>query len=139
MDREKIQALESLKTEFFSSQVSVPLSEEIQSLEQSIIKFKLIKASLVQKLENLEDLGQHWKTELIKKKNMVLDLKKDLERYTEYRNSIQKVINKHAASSSHSTASNNSSSSVQNTPVGVFSDRSNGKVSYRSARGSLFF
>lgn len=143
IDREKISALESLKTEFLSTQVSVPLTEEIQLLENSIIKFKLLKAELMQKLENLEDLSQHWRAEMVRKKNIILGLKKDMERYTEYRNSIQKVIHKYHPSPSNSTASNSSSFSVQNTPMGpissYISDRSTGRASFHSAHRSLFY
>lgn len=142
IDREKISALESLKTEFLSTQVSVPLTEEIQLLENSIIKFKVLKAELLQKLENLEDLSQDWRAEMNRKRNTIVELKKDMERYTEYRNRIQKVVHKYHPSPSNSTASN-SSFSVQNTPLGpissFFSDRSTGRASLHSATRSLFY
>ena len=137
VEKEKIQSLQAPALDLTSS----ALNEEIQTLEQMVVKFKVMKGKQQEKLESMQDLLDHYKRDIQKKELAVSCLKNDKTRYSEYRSTIENSMKKHSSSASHSTASGNSSF-VQYTPQNynssVVSDHSSSRVSFRSARGSLF-
>jgi arginine/lysine/ornithine decarboxylase len=137
VDKEKIQSLQTPALDLTSS----ALNEEIKTLEEMVVKFKVMKGKQQEKLESLQDLLDHYKRDIQKKVMAVSSLKNDKTRYSEYRSSIESSIKKHSSSGSHSTASGNSSF-VQYTPQNhnssAVSDLSSSRVSHRSARWSLF-
>jgi chromosome segregation ATPase len=141
----ELQIVEKERIQFLNSPnvlLESPVNEEIKNLEVLIVKFKEMKNEQMQKLDGLQDLLDHYKNEMKKKEQIIMKLKNDKTRYLEYRTAIETTIKKHNSSNSHSTASGNSSF-VQYTPQGhnssLVSDHSSSRVSYRSARSSLFF
>jgi arginine/lysine/ornithine decarboxylase len=137
VEKEKIQSLQQPALDLTSS----ALNEEIKTLEEMVVKFKVMKGKQQEKLESLQDLLDHYKRDIHKKILIINNLKNDKTRYSQYRTCIENSIKKHSSSGSHSTASGNSSF-VQYTPQNhnssVVSDYSSSRVSLRSARGSIF-
>ena len=137
VEKEKVQSLQQPALDLTTS----GLNQEIKTLEEMVIKFKIMKGKQHEKLESLQDLLDNYKHDINKKMLAIDNLKNDKKRYSEYRTCIESSIKKHNSSGSHSTASGNSSF-VQYTPQNhnssVVSDLSSSRVSLRSARGSLF-
>ena len=128
-------------TQSLCDSVEESINNEIHGLENNIVKVKLRNAELRQKNELLQDTIQHWKQELVKRNKNVEDMNKELERYTEYRNSIQKSISRQSLSVPQTTMSASTSLSYGNTRrvlnSSMVSERNSSRFSNRSNNNSM--
>lgn len=113
------------------------LGKDIKGLEDDIVRVKLCNAELRQKNEVLEDSIEHWQQEYTKRQTNLENLRKELERYTDYRNSIQKRISRHSATLNNTISANTSFSNANTGQVlnsSIITDRIS---SSRSSNNSM--
>ena len=115
---------------------------DIKSLEENIVKFKLSKAELQQKLEAINDSTYDLKHELNKKHEKIEELGKELERYTEYRNKVQNSMKRNGINVNNSSSlSANTTFSIGYTVRGLnssmISERDASRFTNRSNNNSM--
>lgn len=141
VEQEKVS---SMRTPFplnFRDCTSEALIKKKNNLEDSIVKFKLLKAELCQKKELLQDTIVKWQQDLASKHKILENLTKEMERYTEYRNYIQKSIYRNSISGNSTTRSASSSFYNINTArilnSSITSDRNSFAISNKSNNNSF--
>ena len=135
VESEKASALLTSQSANYLSSANQSLMNNRIDIEDKIVKFKISKAELEQKLELLQENISQWKQELSKKHKTIQNLNLDLERYTEYRNSIQKVMTRHMQSINYATSANSSfsySNTARMLDNSTISERNVSKISNRS-------